>query len=283
MSRFTPQLTGAHVLVTGGSKGIGRVIVETFLAEGANVSYGARTVRGDEFSLFKDAADGARAVGSVLDIGDPASIKSWVENAAKEFGRIDIVVAMVSSSSSQLETISKSSIASPLFTEASPEAWTKSFQADILGLWTLIDATTPHLEARSGTGSIVVISSVAGFEAKHPSARGPYTTFKRAQATMAKDHARVLGPKGIRINTVTPGGIETPTIVHPDGTEELSSFGKMKRDKPEFMDILKSQVPLGDVGEPQDIANAVVYLGSRLAKYVTGANIFVDGALSTFL
>lgn len=186
----------------------------------------------------------------------------------------------VSLLSYQRKKISDPSIACPLVTEATTEAWQKSFQADILGLWTLIDAATPHLEARGGTGSIVVISSVAGIEARYPVVGSPYTTFKRAQATLAKDLARQLGPKGIRINTVVPGAIDTPSIILPDGTEELSSFGIVKRDTPGFIQAIESQVPLGKAGEPQDIANAVMYLGSRLAKYVTGASLIVDGAIS---
>lgn len=67
--------------------------METFLAEGANVSFCARTIRGDEFSLFKGATNGARAVGSAVDISNPEEIKSWVAGAAKEFGRIDSVIA----------------------------------------------------------------------------------------------------------------------------------------------------------------------------------------------
>lgn len=93
MSRFIPQLTGAHALVTGGTKGIGRVIVETLLSEGVSVSYCSRNVRGDEFANFKDATDGARAVGTSVDISNAASIQGWVEASAKEFGRIDLVVA----------------------------------------------------------------------------------------------------------------------------------------------------------------------------------------------
>lgn len=176
--------------------------------------------------------------------------------------------------------ISDPSIASPLYVEPTLEAWQKSFQADILGLWTLIDVATPHLEARGGTGSIVVISSAAGFEARYPIVGSPYSTFKGAQATLAKDLARQLAPKGIRINTVVPGVIDTPSITLPDGTEELSTIGISKRDNPGFIRAIVSQVPLGKAGEPQDVANAVMYLGSRLAKYVTGASLFVDGAIS---
>ncbi|KAK7418431.1 hypothetical protein QQX98_003923 [Neonectria punicea] len=267
MAPFSTQLTGAHVLVTGGSKGIGKVIVESFLAEGANVSYCARTVQDDQFSSFKDTASGARASGSSVDISDPASIRTWVEKAAEEFGRIDVVVAN----------------ACPGYQAATPEDWQKSFQADILGLWTLIDAATPHLEKRGGTGSIVVISSAAGFETKHNGIGGPYSVFKRAQATMAKDLGRKLGPMGIRINTVVPGAIETASVVLPDGTKKLSTFEVIKKENPEYIQGILDAIPLGRLGQSQDIANAVVFLGSRLASYVHGANLFVDGAVSSAL
>jgi NADP-dependent 3-hydroxy acid dehydrogenase YdfG len=115
MTRFVTQLSGTHVLVTGmscssnrvvttwlahltratsgGNKGIGKVIVESFLAEGANVSYCGRTARGDELNDFADAKDGARAVGTKVDLGHPDEIKAWVEASAKDFERIDAVIA----------------------------------------------------------------------------------------------------------------------------------------------------------------------------------------------
>jgi NAD(P)-dependent dehydrogenase (short-subunit alcohol dehydrogenase family) len=80
-------------MIAGGSKGIGRLIVQALLAEGANVSYCARNPRGDEFSTFHGAADNARAVVSTVDIANPADIKNWVKKSVDEFGRIDCVVA----------------------------------------------------------------------------------------------------------------------------------------------------------------------------------------------
>ncbi|WZH45456.1 hypothetical protein QYS62_006515 [Fusarium acuminatum] len=267
MSQFTPQLTGTHALVTGGTKGIGRVIVETLLSEGVNVSYCSRNVRGDEFANFKNAADNVRAIGSSVDIANAASIQGWVESAAKEFGRIDLVVAN----------------ACPKFTETTVDHWEKSFQADVLGLINLINASAPHLEKRSGTGSIIVISSLAGFETKHPAIGGPYTTLKRAQATIAKDFGRLLGPKGVRVNTIVPGAVDSPSIRHPDGTVELSTFAQSKKAHPEFLNMILQSIPLGDFGQAQDVANAVVFLGSRLGKYIHGVNLYLDGGMSTAL
>ncbi|KAM0345051.1 hypothetical protein ACHAPU_006937 [Fusarium lateritium] len=267
MSQFSPQLTGTHALVTGGTKGLGRVMVQTLLSEGVNVSYCSRNVRGDEFASFEGATADARAVGTCVDISNAASIQGWVESAATEFGRVDLVVAN----------------ACPKYSEPTIDHWEKSFQADVLGLINLIEASVPHLEKRKGTGSIVVISSLAGFEAKHPAIRGPYTTLKRAQATLAKDYGRWLGPKGIRINTIVPGAVNSPPIEHPDGTSELSQFEEMKRAHPDFLNRILEPIPLGDFGEAQDVANAVVFLGSRLGKYIHGVNMYVDGGMSTAL
>jgi 3-oxoacyl-[acyl-carrier protein] reductase len=115
--------------------------------------------------------------------------------------------------------------ASPIIVEATNENWEKSFRADISGLVTLIEASIPFLEEQSKAlenASIVVISSMAGFEARYPIAGSPYTTLKRAQAVLAKDYARTLGPRGIRINSIAPGSIENPNITLPDGTVQWS-------------------------------------------------------------
>jgi 3-oxoacyl-[acyl-carrier protein] reductase len=166
-----------------------------------------------------------------------------------------------------------------MFFEPTIDHWEKSFQADILGLINLINTSAPHLEKQKG--SIVVISSLAGFEAKHPAIRSPYTTFKRAQATLAKDFGRWLTPRGVRINTIVPGAIDTPPVPQPDGTLEPSKFRKVLDADPAWLEDIVKSIPLGHVGQGQDIANAVVFLGSRLSSYISGINLIVDGGMSS--
>jgi NAD(P)-dependent dehydrogenase (short-subunit alcohol dehydrogenase family) len=151
----------------------------------------------------------------------------------------------------------------------------------VLGLVTLIDTATPHLERTSG--SIVVVSSAGGFEARQQPIASPYTTFKRAQATLAKDYARKLGPLGIRINCVAPGPIDTPGQVLPDGTREPGRFQRMRETNPAFIQGILESVSLRRVGTAGEVANVAVFLASDLASYVCGANVLVDGAMSMFL
>lgn len=194
-----------------------------------------------------------------------------------------LLLQMVSLAVNFHYTLANLFIACPAITGPAIEDWQKSFQADVIGLITLIHAATPHLEQRDGAGSIVVISSLAGFEAKHPAHTGPYAVLKRAQATLAKDFSKVLGPKGIRINSIAPGTINPPSTTRPDGTEELSTFQQIMTANPAFLESLLPNIALGRVGSGQDVANAAVFLGSRLSSYITGTNLIIDGGMSTAL
>lgn len=152
-----------------------------------------------------------------------------------------------------------------------------------MGLITLIEAALPHLEERVKSGghpSIVVISSLAGFEARHPGVTGPYSTLKRAQATLAKDYSRKLAPLGIRINAVVPGSIETSGTIRPDGTVEPSTFQHVMKERPEFLKAILAAVPLGRTGVETEVSNAVLFLSSQLASYICGTNLVIDGGMS---
>jgi NAD(P)-dependent dehydrogenase (short-subunit alcohol dehydrogenase family) len=166
------------------------------------------------------------------------------------------------------------------------DSWRKSFDADIIGLLTLINASLPHLEAAAAAtknASIVVISSLAGFERRLPEVVSPYTAFKRAQAIIARDYVRKVGPMGIRINIIIPGAIETPSITKPDGTTELSTFQESMKDHEEAFRQFFASMPLRRTGKPAEISNAAIFLASPLASYITGAELLIDGGLSMFL
>lgn len=145
---------------------------------------------------------------------------------------------------------------------------------------TLIDAATPHLVKQAGEASIIVVSSLAGFERRHPAHGSTYPIFKRAQAVYAKDLALLLGPQGVRINTIVPGFIQTPNVILPDGTEELSTFNAVKKIFPEWMATTETEPPLKRPGEIDEVANAVLFLSSKLSSYITGTEIVIDGGLS---
>lgn len=150
----------------------------------------------------------------------------------------------------------------------------------MLGLVTLIEAAVPHLEKHPGTSSIVIISSLAGWEAKYRELTGPYPVFKRAQAHIGKGYSKTLASKGIRVNTIIPGPIATPNSILPDGTEELSTYNKVKSENPQFMEQIQAMVPMGRAGKAEEVANAVLFLASPLASFTTGSSLVSDGGLS---
>ncbi|HET7668033.1 MAG TPA: SDR family NAD(P)-dependent oxidoreductase, partial [Mycobacterium sp.] len=154
-------LSGKRFLVTGGTRGIGRAVVEGLLAEGASVAYCARTADVVAETQSALAAGGATAIGSAVDVGDAAALTGWVNDSFTALGGIDGVVANVSA----------------LAIPDSIENWHTSFDVDLMGTVGLVEAALPHLLA-SGAGSIVTISSVSGREIDF--AAGPYGTMKAA-------------------------------------------------------------------------------------------------------
>ncbi|KQY09555.1 3-ketoacyl-ACP reductase [Mycobacterium sp. Root135] len=236
-------LTGKRFLVTGGTRGIGRAVVDGLLAEGAAVAYCARTV---------EAGAGAEsAIGTAVDVGDAAALKAWVDDSAAALGGIDGVVANVSA----------------LAIADSPENWRTSFDVDLMGTIGLVEAALPHLLA-ADAGSIVTISSVSGREIDFAS--GPYGTMKAAIIHYTQGLAFNLAGKGVRANTVSPGNTYFPGGVWPS----------IEENDPELFATALGLNPTGRMATPQEVANAVVFLSSSAASFVTGTNLVVDGALT---
>lgn len=245
------QLHGLKAVVTGGTKGIGRAIVETLLAEGAKVAFCARNATQVAQVQAELSADSAMVRGHALDVGDGAALKAWVAEVSDDFGGIDIVVANVSA----------------LAISNDESAWRSGFEVDLMGTVRLVEAAMPSLE-KSAHPALVTIASVSAREIDFAS--GPYGAFKAAIVHYTQGLAFHLAGKGIRANSVSPGN-----TYFPGGVWTQIEMGNPKL----FAEALALN-PTGRMGTPQEMANAAVFLASPAASFITGTNLVVDGALT---
>ena len=245
------QLSGRTALVTGGTRGIGRAIVEAFLDEGANVGFCARTT--DDVTATQEALSGKgpQVVGTSVDMGDGAAIEKWMKESADRFGGIDVVVSNVSA----------------LAIPDTDENWEASLNVDLMGTVRLVKAAMPHLEA-SDAASIVAIASVSGREVDF--AAGPYGTAKSAIIAYIQGLAFHLAVKGIRANTVSPGN-----TYFPGGVWE-----SIEESNPALFAMAMDLNPTGRMGTPEEMAAGVVFLSSPVSSFTTGTNLVIDGALT---
>ena len=241
------QLAGTTAMVTGGTKGIGRAVVEALLAEGARVAFCARTaadVEGAQDELGDDVA------GTVLDVADGAALASWVADTKERFGSVDTVVANVSA----------------LAIGSGEDDWRAGFEVDLMHTVRLCEAALPHLlESR---GSIVAVSSVSGREIDF--AKDAYGTFKAAIVHYVAGLAHQHAADGVRANTVSPGNTYFPGGV----------WAGIEGGNPELFSTALGLNPTGRMAAPEEIAYAVTMLASPRASFITGTNLVVDGALT---
>lgn len=240
-------------IVTGGSRGIGYATVEAFLQEGAKVVLCAsRQETADKaVNQLKEAYPEASVEGIFPNLSDYAAVKAAFDGVADKYGRIDILVNNAGMSDSTK------------FTEYTDEIFEKIMDLNVKGVYHCAKAVSGHM-IEAGSGVILNTSSMVSMYGQ-PSGIA-YPTSKFAVNGFTLSLARELGPKGIRVNAVAPG------ITYTD----------MMRNVPkDLIDPLIAQVPLKRIGQPEDIANAFVFLASDKASYISGEVLHVDGLART--
>jgi NAD(P)-dependent dehydrogenase (short-subunit alcohol dehydrogenase family) len=239
------ELSGRVAVVSGAARGQGRTIACRLAAAGARIVAGD-VLTDDLATLPDELGDSVATV--PLDVRDPASWAFVVESAAEKFGRIDILV-----NNAGVLRVRR-------LEHETPDGFEDVWRVNCLGPFLGIQATLPQLRAAGG-GAVVNTLSTAAFTAW--SHHGAYVSAKFALRGLTKVAALELAADGIRVNAVVPGPIATPMV--------------LRDDDPGARERLGSSTPLGRVGEAEDVAEAVSYLVSDRASFVTGAEITVDG------
>ena len=244
-------LRGKKAIVTGGTRGIGRAIAELLAGEGCNLALCARSRAGVDDALAALARKGVKAYGGVVDVADTKALRAWVAEAADMLGGLDAFIANVSALAQTMDE----------------EGWHRSLDIDVMGTVAGVEAAIPYLE-KSTAGAIVVIGTTGAIEIAGPPR--PYASVKAALAPYVKAVARNLAGKGVRANMVSPGNVYFKGGV----------WNAVEENNPELFDTMMSRNPMGRMGTPEEVANAVVFLASPRASFVSGTNLIVDGALT---
>jgi NAD(P)-dependent dehydrogenase (short-subunit alcohol dehydrogenase family) len=244
------HLAGKRVLVTGGSRGIGRAIVLAFAREGSVVMTCARGEEG-LVALKADAAGLPGAVRTtVLDVRDGAALAGWVEASAQEAGGLDGAVSNVSA---RLDA-------------KGDDLWRKTFELDLLQHVRLGEATLPHLR-RNRAASLIFLGSIAAVLTRLPPGEEAYGALKAALVNHAAQLAERCGKDGVRVNVVSPG-----PILFPGGV-----WDQIRTARPPLFDAAAALAALRRHGTPEEVADTVAFLASPRASYITGVNLRIDG------
>jgi meso-butanediol dehydrogenase / (S,S)-butanediol dehydrogenase / diacetyl reductase len=240
-------LAGHRAIVTGGGSGIGRATCRRMAAEGASVA--VLDIDGDRAKAVADEVGGPALV---ADVGDPEALRTAVDQAVTALGGLTLLFNNAGTGNQ-----------SPLH-EWDPAEWDRLLRINLTGVYLGFRAAIPHIKA-SGGGSIVSTASISG--TRPAAGEAPYAAAKAAVAALTATAALEYGPI-IRVNAVSPGMIRTAL------TEPWFQF------LPHEVERFERSTPVGRIGEPEDIADVVVFLCSDAARFITGQNIVVDGGLT---
>ncbi|HYC05025.1 MAG TPA: SDR family oxidoreductase [Azospirillaceae bacterium] len=242
-------LKGKRAIVTGASRGIGLSIAETLAGEGASVAICARGADGVAQAVERLRAKGVAAHGEAVDIRDADAFKAAMARMTEALGGLDVLVSNVST---RIHTKGE-------------DLYRDTFEADFLQHVRTIDLAMPAL--RDSKGSIVVVASIASVLTQLPPGEEAYGTMKAALINHCGQLANRNAAAGVRVNAVSPG----PVLFE-------GGFWAMVRDKNPALFASAQRLPaMGRLAAPEEIANAVAFLASPAAAYITGANLRIDG------
>ncbi|MGO4109363.1 SDR family NAD(P)-dependent oxidoreductase [Paenibacillus sp. YAF4_2] len=241
------KLNGKVALITGGNSGIGLATARRFVEEGAKVVITGRNQ--DSLTAAVNELGQEKAFAVQADVTDPADAEQAVAAAIKQFGQLDIVFANAGIAGS-----------TPLG-DTKLEDFEQILKINVTGVFFTVQAAAPYLQAGASVilvGSVLATTGGVG--------RAAYAASKGAVSSMAKVFASELSPRGIRVNTVVPGATKTPIwgASAPEQLEKLEA-------------ALSCSIPLNRLGEPEEIANAVLFLASDESSFVQAAELQVDG------
>jgi 3-oxoacyl-[acyl-carrier protein] reductase len=243
-----PRFAGKVALVTGGSRGIGRAIVVALASEGADVAFSYRKdAKGAREVATAVERMGRRAVAVASDAAQPDETEDLVQKTRSQLGQVEIVVA-------------NAGVPGPRGWEAvSAQAWRETLETNLVGAYSLVRAARPHFPVAGG--SVTFVASISGLVAA-PDLLA-YSVGKAGLLALTRSLALALAPK-VRVNAVAPGWVRTAM------TAPLHEAAGPR-------ESIRHGIPRGRWGEPDDVAAAVVFLASDMARFVTGETLVVDG------
>jgi SDR family mycofactocin-dependent oxidoreductase len=260
-------LSDKVVVVTGAARGTGRTHCERFADEGADVI--AIDIPSAATDLGVTAAEvekrGRRAVIGLADVCDLAALTTAVDAGVAEFGRLDVIVANAGIHTAGAPTW-----------QLTEQVWQHTLDVNLTGVWHTVKACVGHLG--DDGGSIVIISSTNGLRGTANTAH--YTSSKHAVVGLARTLANEFGPQRIRVNTVHPGAVGTAMTLNEATFKRLRpDLDNPTADDAAEVLIARNLLPVPWV-EPVDVSNAVVFLASDEARYITGTQLVVDAGLT---